>query len=165
MLTVAWSGVPAVTSAGTACSEAQQHALSVVVDVVSLGGEGEGPGGIAAVEGDALRHARVVGRRRPSLVGGHDGDDYRPLRVGAQLHGDGAGGALRHGVGRSPEAHRHRSYIVIGDGDDTRGRRPGGYACGQARAEAQPDALAVVVQLVLCGLEGEGPGGVAAGRR
>ena len=42
-------------------AEAQQHALSIVVVVVVLSGEGEGHGGVAAVEGDARRHAGVVG--------------------------------------------------------------------------------------------------------
>ena len=171
MVTVAWSGVPAVTSAGRLAPKLSLTLSSSSLSVVGLGGEGEGHGGVAAVEGDALRHAGVVGRGRPSLVRRLDGDDYRPLGVGAQRdrHLDGVlrhiGGprvvALGHGVGRIPELHRDRGHVVVGDGHCRLGRCPGGDSWGQGRTEAQPDALSVVVLGVRLGGEGEGLRGVA----
>ena len=75
MVTVASSGRPCAHAIRQRGPEAQLDTLAVVVDGVGLGGECEGFGGVAAVEGDVLWHARVVGGGGPALVDLLYGDD------------------------------------------------------------------------------------------
>ena len=172
MVTALVAGVPAVTPVGSVAPKLSLT-LSPSSSTVSVGGgEGEGLGGVAAAEGHVLRHAGVVGGGGAALVGLLYGDD--DCALGVRAEGDGhldgvlryVGGirvvALGHGVGGAPEAHGDGRNVVVGDGDGARGRRPCGDAGRQRGPEAQLHALAVVVDGVVGGGEGEGLGGVAA---
>ena len=66
MLTVVWWSPALTLGQGP---EFQPNALAVVVHGVLEGAEGERLGGLASVEGDAGRHAGVVGGGRPALLG------------------------------------------------------------------------------------------------
>ena len=75
MVTVLVAGVHCAHAGRQRGPEAQLDTLAVVVDGVGLGGECEGFGGVAAVEGHVLWHAGVVGCGGAALVDLLYGDD------------------------------------------------------------------------------------------
>ena len=136
------------------CPEAERDGLAVVVDRVLVGAEGDRLRRLAAVEGDVGRYAREVGVLGPVPGRGGDRDHDRPFGVLVELHLDGDAGALRDGVRRRTEGDRDRRVVVVGDADGGRRGRAGRHAAG-GRPEAERDGLAVVVDRVVVGAEGD----------
>ena len=146
--------------------ESQRYLLVVFVDVVLLGGEGEGLLRLAAGKVHAGGHARVIAGSCAGPVGCRQGNADVPLRVGAQNHLDRCGASLTDAVGGLFETHGDLCHIAYGDnlvrafaaaiGVDNAHHRlirgPFAYSGGQP-TKGEFDRLVVVFLLVVGGRE------------
>ena len=136
-----------LNAGGQGGAQDEFHAL-FVVDVVTVGGEGELILGFPGVEGDAVRDAGVVRSVGAFLVGLGQGDRDRPFLVCVEGCLDGYGVALGHCVGVLLETHGHGGHIVVCDGDQGLLGAAFGDAGGQGWPKGQFHALTVVVERV-----------------